>query len=115
VQIDDFGTGYSSLGRLQRLPINTLKVDRSFVSKLGVGENSTGIVRTIILLAHDLGMEVIAEGIESEEQLAQLQDLECEYGQGYFWGKPLDNKATGALIAEWFATEFRRPGNSKTG
>ena len=115
VEIDDFGTGYSSLSRLERLPINALKIDRSFVSKLGVGGGGTGIIRTIMALAHELGMEVIAEGVESAEQLVMLQDLGCEYGQGYLFSKPLDNKATGALLAEWFATEFHRPGNFKTG
>jgi len=95
VEIDDFGTGYSSLSRLERLPINALKIDRSFMSKLGVGGNGTGIVRTIMSLAHDLGMEVIAEGIESAEQLAILQNLGCEYGQGIILANPWITKRPG--------------------
>ena len=87
--IDDFGTGYSSLSSLQQFPLNTLKVDRSFVDRLdSAGENSA-IVRTIVALAANLGMNVVAEGIETGEQLDKLRALNCEFGQGYLFSKPL--------------------------
>ncbi len=88
VSIDDFGTGYSSLAYLQRFPINTLKVDRSFVSDMDAFENLV-IVRTIVSLAHNLGLDVVAEGIETERQRAFLADLSCECGQGFLFSKPL--------------------------
>ncbi|MBU1228468.1 MAG: EAL domain-containing protein [Proteobacteria bacterium] len=88
VSIDDFGTGYSSLAYLQRFPINTLKVDRSFVSDLDAFENLV-IVRTIVSLAHNLGLDVVAEGIETERQRAFLAELTCECGQGYLFSRPL--------------------------
>ena len=89
--IDDFGTGYSSLSYLNNFPTDTLKVDKSFVGQMEIEENgtNTSIVRTIINLAHLLGMDVIAEGIETKEQLEKLRFLGCEYGQGYFFAKPL--------------------------
>lgn len=88
VSIDDFGTGYSSLAYLQRFPINTLKVDRSFVSDLDAFENLV-IVRTIVSLAHNLGLDVVAEGIETERQRDFLAGLSCEYGQGFLFSRPL--------------------------
>jgi len=88
VSIDDFGTGYSSLAYLRRFPITTLKVDQSFVSDLDAFENLI-IVRTIVSLAHNLGFDVVAEGIETERQRAFLADLNCEYGQGYLFSHPL--------------------------
>jgi diguanylate cyclase (GGDEF)-like protein/PAS domain S-box-containing protein len=103
--IDDFGTGYSSLSRLYRFPINTLKIDRSFIKRMEVGcEGKTStcsctIVRTIITLAHNLGLDVTAEGIETPEQLADLRKLGCEFGQGYLFSKPVDAAKAEALIA----------------
>lgn len=88
VSIDDFGTGYSSLSYLRRFPINTLKVDRSFVSDLDAFENLV-IVRTIVSLAHNLGFDVVAEGIETERQRDFLADLSCEFGQGFLFSRPL--------------------------
>lgn len=96
--IDDFGTGYSSLGRLRCLPIDILKIDRSFISQVEEGKNLE-IVRTIMALAHHLGMKVTAEGVETKQQLALLQTLNCEYGQGYFFSQPVDSKVAGALLA----------------
>jgi diguanylate cyclase (GGDEF)-like protein len=98
--IDDFGTGYSSLSYLSRFPTDTLKVDKSFVGlmELGEGEN-VAIVRTIVTLAHALGMDVIAEGVETAAQLARLRAIGCEYGQGYFFAKPLPSHEATALMA----------------
>lgn len=96
--IDDFGTGYSSLSRLQRLPLDILKIDRSFVSHMSVEAESLEIVRTCIVLAHNLGMDVVAEGVETVEQLAQLRALQCEFGQGYLFSKPLDAATATTLL-----------------
>ena len=90
LSIDDFGTGYSSLSYLHRFPLDTLKIDRSFVNNITEVAESQEIVKIIMLLAHNLGMGVIAEGIETAVQLAQLRALGCEYGQGYYFAKPLE-------------------------
>ncbi len=90
LNLDDFGTGYSSLSYLHRFPIDVLKIDRSFVSRIGAeGENSE-IARAIVTLAHGMGLSVIAEGIETHEQLAELRSLSCEYGQGNLFSMPVD-------------------------
>ena len=89
LHIDDFGTGYSSLSYLQRLSANTLKIDRSFVNKMVTYPASAELVRTIIGMAHNLGMQVVAEGVETEEQLRQLAAWGCEYVQGYLFARPL--------------------------
>ncbi|MEG4116197.1 EAL domain-containing protein [Microcoleus sp. N9_B4] len=96
--IDDFGTGYSSLSYLHKFPINILKVDRSFVSRIGETGENLEIVRAIVMLARSLGMEVVAEGVETAVQLAQMRSIGCEYGQGYFFSKPLDSEAATALL-----------------
>jgi diguanylate cyclase (GGDEF)-like protein/PAS domain S-box-containing protein len=99
--IDDFGTGYSSLAYLQRFPIHTLKIDRSFISPHGAEEHENAeIVRTIIVLAHNMGKVVVAEGVETEEQFARLRALECAYGQGYLFSRPQDARATESLLRE---------------
>ncbi len=98
VEIDDFGTGYSSLGYLRRLPVNHLKIDRSFTSTLGVSESAVPIIRAIIAMANSLGIEVIAEGIETEEQADNLVKLKCGYGQGFFFNKPVDADLAGEMI-----------------
>ena len=97
--MDDFGTGYSSLSYLHRFPINTLKIDRSFISSMSMNSENLEIVRTIIALARNLNLDVTAEGVETAEQLAQLRALQCEYGQGYFFSKPVDSEVAGKLIA----------------
>jgi diguanylate cyclase (GGDEF)-like protein/PAS domain S-box-containing protein len=100
LHIDDFGTGYSSLSTLHDLPINTLKIDRSFVSRMGSnGENAEMIV-AIITLAHNLGLEVVAEGVETKVQREQLRMLGCDYAQGYLFSRPADAFAAAALLAE---------------
>jgi EAL domain-containing protein (putative c-di-GMP-specific phosphodiesterase class I) len=98
LSIDDFGTGYSSLSYLHRFPTSTIKVDRSFVSRMGYESEDAHIVQTIVLLGHNLGMEIVAEGIETSDQLASLRKLDCEYGQGYFFAKPLSPEAMVALL-----------------
>jgi EAL domain-containing protein (putative c-di-GMP-specific phosphodiesterase class I) len=95
LSMDDFGTGYSSLSYLHRFPIHTLKIDRSFISG-GDGENE--IVRTIIMLARNMGMDIVAEGVETREQLAYLRELKCEYGQGFLFSRPLDIAAACRLL-----------------
>jgi diguanylate cyclase (GGDEF)-like protein len=99
LSIDDFGTGYSSLSYLHRFPLNYLKIDRSFVMRLTT-DNDNAIVRTISTLARNLGMEVIAEGIETEEQYQQLRMLGCEYGQGYLFSRPVDTNGVAHLLAQ---------------
>lgn len=100
VQIDDFGTGYSSLGYLQNFPVNALKIDRAFVGRLGDNGNSSDIVQTVVILAHDLGMETVAEGVETIGQMDRLKALGCEYGQGYYVSKPLETKHIWELLHE---------------
>ena len=97
--MDDFGTGYSSLSFLQDYSVDILKIDQSFIRSMGVRKESVEIVRTIVTLAHNLGKHVIAEGIETAEQLTVLRSLQCEYGQGYFFSKPVDGQAAGILLA----------------
>jgi diguanylate cyclase (GGDEF)-like protein len=99
LSIDDFGTGYSSLSYLHRFPLNYLKIDRSFVTRLTT-DNDNAIVKTISTLARNLGMEVIAEGIETEEQHQQLKMLGCEYGQGYLFSRPVDNDGVEHLLEQ---------------
>jgi EAL domain-containing protein (putative c-di-GMP-specific phosphodiesterase class I) len=94
--MDDFGTGYSSLSFLQQYAVDILKIDQSF---MGLGKESVAILRTIVTLAHNLGKQVIAEGVETPGQVALLRSLRCEYGQGYFFSKPIDAKAAGLLLA----------------
>lgn len=88
VSLDDFGTGYSSLSYLHRLPVDTLKLDRSFVLQLDSNEAGRRIVAAVIRLAHELDMDVIAEGLETKEQIQALQELGTDFGQGYYFGRP---------------------------
>src|SRR3989440_1191645 len=99
LSIDDFGTGYSSLGYLHRFPVNTLKIDRSFVGRIGEAAENIEIVRTIVSLAENMGMEVVAEGVETLSQLTQLRKLNCKYGQGYLFSRPVDPESVTAWIA----------------
>jgi diguanylate cyclase (GGDEF)-like protein/PAS domain S-box-containing protein len=97
VQIDDFGTGYSSLSYLNHLNIDTLKIDRSFISSLGHGKRSV-VVEAIVRLATDLGIHVVAEGVETERQLKSLTELECEHAQGFLFSKPLTGEKVTQLL-----------------
>lgn len=108
LSIDDFGTGYSSMSYLQRFPLDVLKIDRSFVSAMDTSDESLQIVRTIMGLAQSLGMSVVAEGAEIEEQVSQLKSLGCEFGQGYFFSRPIDSAAIRTLLqapAHWISPE----------
>lgn len=105
ISIDDFGTGYSSLGRLSSFPISVLKIDRSFVQPMTTDRRNLDIIEIIVTLADKLGVSAIAEGVETQEQLAILKDLNCESVQGYFFSKPLPSSEAVALIAAnhyWF-------------
>ena len=99
LSVDNFGSSYSLLSYLYRFPINTLKIDPAFVSQIGVEPENWEIVQTILMLAHNLSLNVTAEGIETAQQLAQLRRLNCNYGQGYFFSGPLDSETTAALLA----------------
>jgi diguanylate cyclase (GGDEF)-like protein/PAS domain S-box-containing protein len=99
--IDDFGTGYSSLSYLHRFPLDTLKIDRSFISGVEfAGNDGMEIARTILPMANNLRLDVIAEGVETAEQLASLRQLRCKYGQGYYFSRPLSAEGASALLAE---------------
>ena len=97
--IDDFGAGYSSLSYLKRLPADAIKIDQSFVQGLGENVEDTAVVRMIIELAHTLGLEVIAEGVETEKQATLLKELGCDFAQGYHFSKPLPPEAASGFSA----------------
>jgi EAL domain-containing protein (putative c-di-GMP-specific phosphodiesterase class I) len=98
VYLDDFGTGYSCLSNLRHFPISAIKIDRSFIRSLDVDNENYQIVRAILILAHNLGMDVIAEGIELQNHMKHLQDLRCEYGQGYLFSRPIGSQEAELLI-----------------
>jgi len=97
--IDDFGTGYSSLSYLHRFPLDTLKIDRSFISGMGGDGEGMEIARTILPMANNLRLDVVAEGVETVQQVDLLKKLQCKYGQGYYFSKPLSAEGTSALLA----------------
>ena len=99
ISLDDFGTGYSALNYLARFPVDALKIDRSFIKMIGVNNDSQKIIEMIMALANHLGLIVIAEGVEKDEQLAFLRSKNCEYVQGYFYAKPLDAHSATELLA----------------
>ncbi len=106
--IDDFGTGYSSLSYLHRFPLDTLKIDRSFISSMGDDGDGMEIARTILPMANNLQLDVVAEGVETLQQVALLKKLQCKYGQGYYFSRPLSAEGTTALLAgdlTWQACE----------
>ena len=99
ISIDDFGTGFSSLSYLRRFPIDTLKIDRSFVGGLDSNLENREIVRTIIGLGRNLGMDIVAEGTEKIGEVSCLKDLKCGYAQGYFFSRPMDHATADSLLA----------------
>jgi diguanylate cyclase (GGDEF)-like protein/PAS domain S-box-containing protein len=115
LHLDDFGTGYSSLAALHRFPVAALKIDRSFVASIAGGEGGSDvIVRSTVALAHSLGLHVIAEGIETQEQLRRLRTLGCEYGQGFLFSEPLNATDCEALLASWSSGEMATLGDRAT-
>ena len=109
--IDDFGTGYSSLSYLQRFPLDTLKIDRSFTRAMGTGEKSESMIaRTIIPLAQHLGLDVIAEGVETLEQAELLRKLQCKYAQGFLFSRPINAGEVNQLLAKRLTdAQIKRP------
>jgi EAL domain-containing protein (putative c-di-GMP-specific phosphodiesterase class I) len=105
--LDDFGTGYSSLNHLKRFPIDTLKIDRSFVRGITTNSDDASIVCAVISMGKNLHMRVIAEGVETREQLTFLQDRECPFGQGYYFSRPLTGKACTQLLRRGIALDDR--------
>jgi EAL domain-containing protein (putative c-di-GMP-specific phosphodiesterase class I) len=110
--IDDFGTGYSSLSHLSTLPLDCLKIDRSFVARLNGGNAEEAVVRSIVLLGSSLGKVVVAEGIETEEQLHRLRRLGCRYGQGYLLGRPMKPHEVSSVLAGDLVTSALRAATS---
>jgi diguanylate cyclase (GGDEF)-like protein/PAS domain S-box-containing protein len=114
LSMDDFGTGYSSLNSLHRFPVSTLKIDRSYISAMlhkdgstadgngnsGIDEHNLEIIRAILALARNLKVDVIAEGVETQDQMAQLRSLDCEFAQGHFFARPVDSEAAGNMLTK---------------
>ena len=100
LSIDDFGTGYSSLGQLRHFPFDTLKIDKTFMHGLGEDPHNTAIVSGVLALSRNLGLEVVAEGIETVEQLEHLQDLGCDRSQGYNLSRPISPEVLRRLLVE---------------
>ena len=97
--IDDFGTGYSSLSYLHRLPVDVVKLDRSFVSEMESAKDREAIVHMVVTLAKQLSLEVVAEGVETTAQVERLRQFGCDLAQGYFFSQPVDAETAGALVA----------------
>ncbi|MNG10331.1 Phytochrome-like protein cph2 [compost metagenome] len=100
VTMDDFGTGYSSPGAVKRLPFDRMKIDRSFVSGLPNDRVDRAIIKSMLIVAESVGMKVVAEGIETAEQLAFLQECGCAYGQGYWYSRPIPLVSLKQLLSE---------------
>jgi EAL domain-containing protein (putative c-di-GMP-specific phosphodiesterase class I) len=107
--IDDFGTGYSSLGYLRNLPVDVIKLDQCFTSQLEHDRHTHEIVRTITTLAHTLGMTIVAEGVETEAQLAALRDLSCDFAQGFLLAHPAPSSEVHELLTSTRVTNTRAP------
>ncbi|MNP57671.1 Oxygen sensor protein DosP [compost metagenome] len=101
ISMDDFGTGYSSLSQLDRLPINEMKLDRSFIQGLVEDSKKSSIVRAVIELGHHMDLRVVAEGIESPDELRYLTELECDQFQGYYFSKPLPSQEFSSFVRQW--------------
>lgn len=109
ISVDDFGTGYSSMASLNRFPINTIKIDRSFVKNIATNSNAEGIIKAIISMAHSLNIEVVAEGVETEEQLTFLMEHQCDDIQGYLISRPLDEKGFTEFLKTGYDSSFGLP------
>ena len=110
ISLDDFGTGYSSLQHLRRLPLAEVKIDRSFVLGMSTSQNQGFIARSIVELAHNLGLRVVAEGVETEGQLAWLAGRGCDLVQGYLLGRPMPPAELHGWLAERLGAGASRPG-----
>lgn len=108
-ELDDFGTGYASLTHLRQVPVNRLKIDKSFVTDLTIAQNEA-IVRAVIEMAHGLGMEVIAEGVETADTDRRLRELGCDYGQGFYYSRPIAAEKVAVFVREW-QQAVQRPGS----
>jgi EAL domain-containing protein (putative c-di-GMP-specific phosphodiesterase class I) len=107
VAIDDFGTGYSSLSYLQQFPVDTLKIDRSFIAAMADSRESGALIHTLVQLGKSLGLETLAEGIEETDQYSQLEQEECDSGQGYLFARPLEAGAVKEFLANQPATRIK--------
>ena len=96
--MDDFGTGHSSLSFLHKVPMDILKIDRSFIMRSGKSDRYDAIIEAIVRLAHNLDMEVVAEGVETAEQVLLLKSLKCDFGQGYFFSRPLEESDAAEVV-----------------
>src|SRR3984893_16892109 len=112
LSMDDFGTGYSSLSHLRRFPLDTLKIDRSFVAEMENSSESRAIVQMIMSLGCNLGMEMVAEGVETAKQVSLLKSLGCEYAQGYFFSKPIDQEGMVEVLLKSRGSAYRLPEQS---
>jgi EAL domain-containing protein (putative c-di-GMP-specific phosphodiesterase class I) len=113
VHIDDFGTGYSSLSYLHTLPFDALKIDRSFVNQITQDENTNGvdIIQTIISLGKEMGKKVVAEGVETQDELKKLAELDCGYIQGYLISRPMNKESASVFLAGEVQKHLAIPGN----
>jgi EAL domain-containing protein (putative c-di-GMP-specific phosphodiesterase class I) len=110
LSIDDFGTGFSSLSHLKHLPVDTLKVDKSFIAGLGQDSDDSAIVSAAVSLAHALRLTAVAEGVESDSQLSELKQLGCDHFQGYFFARPMPGESLSQLLASAPETPFTAGG-----
>jgi EAL domain-containing protein (putative c-di-GMP-specific phosphodiesterase class I) len=110
IALDDFGTGYASLAHLKRFPVDVIKIDRSFVRNMESDADDATIVRAVLSLSHNLGIQVVAEGIETLAQASLLWEQECELGQGYFFGHPMAGKEVPQVIRSWIGAANWRIG-----
>jgi EAL domain-containing protein (putative c-di-GMP-specific phosphodiesterase class I) len=101
IAIDDFGTGYSSMAQLQRLPVDTLKIDRSFIAGLAESQERKSVLHALVQLGKALSIKTLAEGIEQPQELSILQDAQCDSGQGFLYARPLELPAADAFLHSW--------------